>query len=172
VDRTRTFTWDDPIPLRHRAEGLSGLELLQLVIANNTPPPPMARLMDIKLVEVAQGRAVFDALPQEFHYNPLGSVHGGFGATLLDSAMGCAVHTTLNSGDLYTTLEFKINFLRPLTIETGPVRGIGTVINATRTTAVAEGRIEDASGQLYAFATTTCAIRRAGTAERPGPPQL
>ena len=85
----------------------------------------MAMLMDIRLTEVEKGRAVFTGTPQEFHYNPLGTVHGGYGATLLDSAMGCAVHSTLEAGDIYTTLEFKINFLRALTHETGVVRGIG-----------------------------------------------
>lgn len=150
--------------MRRRAAELSGLELLQRAINGEFPPPPIARLMDIRLAEIARGRAVFSGTPQEFHYNPLGSVHGGYAATLLDSAMGCAVHSTLDPGDIYTTLEFKINFLRALTHETGEVRGIGTVINATRTTALAEGRIEDAAGKLYAFATTTCLIRRAGTA--------
>lgn len=87
-------------------------------------------------------------------------MHGGFGATLLDSAMGCAVHSTLAPGDIYTTLEFKINFLRALTHDTGEVRGIGTVIHETRTTALAEGRIVNGEGKLFAFATTTCVIRR------------
>jgi uncharacterized protein (TIGR00369 family) len=164
VDRKRTFEWDDPTPFWHRAEGKSGLDLLQLAIAGELPPPPMAQLMDIRLIEVTKGRAIFIATPQEFHYNPLGTVHGGFGATMLDSTMGCAVHSTLGPGDIYTTLEFKINFLRALTHETGEVRAIGTVINETRTTALAEGRIEDARGKLYAFATSTCVIRRAGTA--------
>ena len=159
------MSWDEPIPLRERAAHLAGLELLQRSIAGEFPPPPIAMLMDIRLTEVARGRAVFTGTPQEFHYNPLGSVHGGYGATLLDSAMGCAVHSTLEAGDIYTTLEFKINFLRAMTHETGPIRGVGTVINETRTTALAEGRIEDAAGKLYAFATTTCVIRRrAGTA--------
>jgi uncharacterized protein (TIGR00369 family) len=160
VKRERTFSWEEPIPLRHRLEGKSGLELLQRTVAGEFPPPPIAMLMDIRLTEVERGRAVFSGIPQEFHYNPLGSVHGGYGATLLDSAMGCAVHSTLDPGDIYTTLEFKINFLRALTHETGTVRGIGTVIAATRTTALAEGRIEDGEGRLYAFATTTCVIRR------------
>jgi uncharacterized protein (TIGR00369 family) len=160
VDRKRTFEWHDPTPFWHRAEGRSGLELLQLAIAGKLPPPPMAVLMDIQLTEVARGRAVFSGTPQEFHYNPLGSVHGGYGATMLDSAMGCAVHSTLGPGDIYTTLEFKINFLRALTHATGVVRGIGLVINETRTTALAEGSIEDGEGKLYAFATTTCVIRR------------
>ena len=133
-----------------------------MVINGELPPPPMAQLMDIRLVDVEKGKAVFRGTPQEFHYNPLGSVHGGYGATLLDSAMGCAVHSVLEAGDTYTTLEFKINFLRALTHETGEVRGIGTIVHAGRTTAIAEGKVEDASGKLYAFATTTCQINRAG----------
>jgi len=150
--------------MRQHGVQLSGLELLQRAIAGEYPPPPIAKLMDIRLTQIEKGKAIFTGTPQEFHYNPLGAVHGGYGATLLDSAMGCAVHSTLDPGDIYTTLEFKINFMRALTHETGEVRGIGTVINVTRTTAVAEGRIEDASGKLYAFATTTCVIRRAGPA--------
>ena len=150
--------------MRQHGVQLSGLELLQRAIAGEYPPPPIAKLMDIRLTQIEKGKAIFTGTPQEFHYNPLGTVHGGYGATLLDSAMGCAVHSTLDPGDIYTTLEFKINFMRALTHETGEVRGIGTVINVTRTTAVAEGRIEDASGKLYAFATTTCVIRRAGPA--------
>jgi uncharacterized protein (TIGR00369 family) len=164
VKRERLVTWDDPTPFWHRAEGKSGLELLQLAIAGEFPPPPMAMLMDIRLSDVARGHAVFRGTPQECHYNPLGSVHGGFGATLLDSAMGCAVHSTLAAGDIYTTLEFKINFLRALTHGSGEVRGIGKVISETRTTALAEGRIEDGEGRLYAFATTTCVIRRSQSA--------
>jgi uncharacterized protein (TIGR00369 family) len=161
VKRERTFEWDEPTPFRHRGEGMSGLELLQRAIAGEFPPPPMAMLMDIRLTTVEKGKATFTGTPQEFHYNPLGTVHGGYGATLLDSAMGCAVHSTLDPGDIYTTLEFKINFMRALTHETGEVKGIGTVISATRTTAVAEGRIVDGEGRIYAFATTTCVIRRA-----------
>ena len=88
-----------------------------MAIDGRLPPPPMAFLMDIRLIEVSKGRAVFRGNPQEFHYNTLGSVHGGYGATLLDSAMGCAVHSMLDAGDLYTTLEFKINFLRAMTID-------------------------------------------------------
>ena len=126
VTRSRTFDWDEPTAFWHRAEGKSGLELLRMAIAGEFPQPPMARLMDIRLIQVDAGHAVFTGTPQEFHYNPLGTVHGGFGATLLDSAMGCAVHTTLAPGDVYTTLEFKINFIRALTHDKGEVRGIGT----------------------------------------------
>lgn len=160
MKRERTHTWHDPTPRTDRVATLTGLEVLQQIIGGELPQPPMAHLMGIRLVEVERGRAVFASTPGEFHYNPLGSVHGGFGATLLDSATGCAVHSTLEAGDAYTTLELKINFLRPLTHATGEVRGVATVIHAGRTTALAEGRIEDAAGKLYAFATSTCLIRR------------
>ena len=160
MNRERTHSWDDPAPLWERASALSGLEALRLMISGELPQPPMARLMDIRLIEVENGKAVFGSTPGEYHYNPLGSVHGGFGATLLDSAMGCAVHSTLSAGDAYTTLELKINFLRPLTHATGLVRGTGTIVHAGRTTALAEGKIEDAAGKIYAFATSTCLIRR------------
>jgi uncharacterized protein (TIGR00369 family) len=161
--RERTHTWDDPAPLHDVMRTLPGLESLQRVIRGELPPPPMARLMDLRLIEVGDGRAVFVSTPSEFHYNPLGVAHGGFAATLLDSAMGCAVHTTLQAGDVYTTIEFKINFLRPLTTMAGEVRGVGTVLNASRTTALAEGRLETPDGKLYGYATCTCLIRRSGT---------
>ncbi len=160
MKRERTFTWDDPASLWDDAAALSGVERLQMVVDGKLPAPPMARLMDIRIVEVSNGRAVFAGTPTEYHYNPIGVVHGGFGATILDSAMGCAVHSTLKAGDRYTTLELKINFLRPLSSSTGAVRGVATVVHAGRTTALAEGRLEDASGQIYAFATSTCLIRR------------
>lgn len=160
MPRERTFSWDDPSPISEAIAQLSGIDCLRRLIAGELPPPPMARLMDIRLVEVAAGRAVFESTPSEFHYNPQGIVHGGFGGTLLDSAMGCAVHTVLDAGDVYTTLEFKINFLRPITAASGLLRGVGTVIHAGRTTAVAEGRIEGPDGKLYGMATCTCLIRR------------
>ena len=155
MKRQRTFEWDEATAFWHRAEGKSGLELLRMAIAGALPPPPMAKLMDIRLTQIEKGKAIFTGTPQEFHYNPLGTVHGGYGATLLDSAMGCAVHSTLGPGDIYTTLEFKINFTRPLTHESGEVRGLGKVINETRTTALAEGKIVDGEGRMYAFAKAT-----------------
>jgi uncharacterized protein (TIGR00369 family) len=160
MKRERTFTWEDPATLWNDAAALSGVERLQMVVDGKLPAPPMARLMDIRIVEVADGRAVFAGTPSEYHYNPIGVVHGGFGATILDSAMGCAVHSTLAAGDAYTTLELKINFLRPLKATTGEVRGIATVVHAGRTTALAEARLEDAGGKIHAFATSTCLIRR------------
>lgn len=161
MHRERHVTWEDPAPLNEASRTRSGLECLREIIAGRLPAPPMARLMDIRLTGVEAGRAVFVATPGESQYNPHGVVHGGFGATLLDSAMGCAVYTTLEAGDLYTTLELKINFLKPLSAAAGEVRGIGTLVHASRTVAFAEGRIEGRDGTLYGFATTTCLIRRA-----------
>jgi uncharacterized protein (TIGR00369 family) len=159
-ERTRTFSWDDPLAMARAIAELSGLDRMRQIIAGTLPPPPIARLMDIRLVDASEGRVVFEGTPAEFHYNPIGVVHGGFAATLLDSAMGCAVHTKLAARVGYTTLELKVNFVRAITLATGPVRGIGTVIHAGRTTALAEGRLESADGTLLAHATTTCLILR------------
>ena len=101
---------------------------------------------------------VFAVTPAEFHYNPAGHVHGGFAATVLDSAMGCAVYSTVDVGWTYTTIEIKVNYLKPITVQTGPLRGTGTLLHRGRRTAMAEGRLEDASGRLLAHATTTCLI--------------
>ena len=159
--RTRTVSWQDPsIPLKARRTQ-SGLSYLQQVIAGIYPAPPIAHLMDLRLAEVERGRVVFETTPAEFHYNPLGSAHGGLAATLLDSAMGCAVHTCLEAGDLYTTIELKLNYLKPLTIDTGLVRGIATIVHVSRTIALAESRLLDRHDAIYAFATSTCVIRRA-----------
>jgi uncharacterized protein (TIGR00369 family) len=112
----------------------------------------------MKLAEVDEGRVVWELVPAEQHYNPIGVAHAGIAATLLDSAMACAVHSTLAQGKGYTTLEFKINLVRALTLNTGPIRAIARVVHGGKSTATAEGRLEDASGALYAHATTTCII--------------
>jgi uncharacterized protein (TIGR00369 family) len=156
--RTRTVSWADPAEHAWRASSGPGLDILQKVAAGQLPSSPMASLMGYDLVEVAEGRAVFSCTPAEFHYNPAGHVHGGFAATVLDSAMGCAVYSTVETGSTYTTVELKVNYLRPITVATGPVRGIGTVLHRGRRTAMAEGRLEDAAGRLLAHATTTCLI--------------
>jgi len=128
------------------------------VLAGALVPSPMASLLGYDLVEVGEGRAVFAVTPAEFHYNPAGHVHGGFAATVLDSAMGCAVYSLVDLGETYTTLELKVNYLKPITVASGPLRGIGTVLHRGRRTAMAEGRLEDAAGKLLAHATTTCLI--------------
>ena len=158
--RTRTITWADPRALAEAGRGLSGLEYLQKIVAGELPPPPIGALMNFGLAELGEGQAVFTVAPAEYHYNPIGVVHGGLAATLLDSAMGCAVHTTLPAGVGYTTLEIKVNYVRPLTVETGEVRCEARVIHVGGRTATAEGRVLDGEGRLYAHATTTCLIFR------------
>ncbi|HEX8852033.1 MAG TPA: PaaI family thioesterase [Pyrinomonadaceae bacterium] len=158
--RTRTFSWEDPHVLAEAAQGLSGLEFLRKVVAGELPRPPISALLNFGIAELEEGRAVFTAEPAEYHYNPIGVVHGGLAATLLDSAMGCAVHSMLPAGAGYTTLEIKVNYLRALTAETGEVRCEGRVIHVGRRSATAEGKVTDAAGKLYAHATTTCIIFR------------
>jgi uncharacterized protein (TIGR00369 family) len=158
--RTRTISWEDPHAMALAGRGLSGLEYLQKIVAGELPRPPIGALMNFQIAELSEGRAVFTVEPAEYHYNPIGVVHGGLAATLLDSAMGCAVHSTLPAGVSYTTLEIKVNYLRAMTSETGLVRCEAQVIHVGGRTATAEGRVIDASGKLYAHATTTCMIFR------------
>jgi len=159
-DRTRTVTWEDPQALAKAAEGLSGLEFLQKIIAGELPPPPIGVLMNFRIAELSEGHAVFVVDPAEYHYNPIGVVHGGVAATLLDSAMGCAVHSTLPAGARYTTLEIKVNYLRPMSARTGEVRCEANIIHIGGRTAVAEGKVVDSQGKIYAHGTTTCIILR------------
>jgi uncharacterized protein (TIGR00369 family) len=140
------------------AAGMSGLELLRGMIAGRFPGPPILQLIGFDLLEVSEGRAVFGGTPRFEHYNPLGTVHGGYAATLLDSCMGCAVHTTLPKATGYTTLEFKVNLVRAITADTGPVRAEGKVISSGRRIATAEGRLTDAKDRVLAHATTTCLV--------------
>ena len=139
---------------------LSGLEFIAALADGRFPRPPIATLLDFRPVEVERGRVVFAATPGEQHLNPLGAVHGGYVATLLDSCMGCAIHTELGPGQSYTTLELKVNFVRRVTPDTGPVRAEGEVIHVGSQVATAEDRLVDASGRLLAHATTTCLIFR------------
>jgi uncharacterized protein (TIGR00369 family) len=136
----------------------SGLELLQRVVDGHYPAPSMAGRLNFALTEVAEGRAVFRGLPGENHLNPLGSVHGGWAAAILDSALGCAVHTMLARGEAYTTAEFKVNLTRPITPRTGEVVCEGRVIHRGRTLAVSEATLKDGNGKLLAFGTETCSI--------------
>lgn len=155
--RARLRPADAPRPSL-RIAGLSGMETLQAIFAGELPPPPMGETLDFVPIHMAPGLAVFQGRPQRRHYNPLGTVHGGWFATLLDSAVGCAVHTTLPAGHGYTTLELKINMIRALTDKVPLVRAEGKVIHAGRQVATAEGRIVGPDGKLYAHATTTCMV--------------
>lgn len=147
----------DVLPVEALRE-YSGLELFQKMLRGELPPPPIAQTLDFSLVEAEKGRVVFQGHPSRALYNPIGSVHGGYHATLLDSCVACAVQSTLEAGQGYTTIELKVNYLRALTDQVGPVRAEGKVIQVGRQIGTAEGRLYDASGRLYAHATTTCLI--------------
>jgi len=164
TERELTVSWSDPAALAQAGMGMSGLEYMRALAAGELPAPPIARLMGFDLVKVIEeGRAVFACTPGEQHFNPIGVVHGGLAMTLLDSAMGCAVHTTLPAGMAYTSLEVKVNFVRPITATTGPVQAEGTVVHRGSRVATAEGRlVAEASGKLLAHASTTCMVMPLG----------
>ncbi len=138
--------------------GKTGLEVMHAMLAGEIPFPHIADTLDFSLIEVAAGRAVFQGTPQLKHYNPLGTVHGGWYATLLDSALGCAVHTLMPAGRAYTTAELSVNIVRAASHKTGPLRAIGTVIHCGRQLATAEARIVGPDDKIYAHATTTCLV--------------
>lgn len=135
-----------------------GLAFLTDMAEGRVPQAPMCATLGFRLTEVADGFAVFEALPEFRHYNPIGTVHGGFAATLLDSALGCAIFSTMAKGETWTTLELKLNLVRPISKDTGPVRAEGRIIHRGRTLATSEGTVKDRAGKLYAHATTTCMI--------------
>ena len=144
--------------LMQTRRAISGLEFFRRMRDGTLPPPPMITLLGLTLTEVDEGRVVFTATATEAVYNGLGIAHGGFAATLLDSALGCAINTTQPAGRMFTTLELKINYTRPLTREVGEVRCEAHVIHIGTRTATAEARIVDADGRVYAHATTTCIV--------------
>ncbi|WP_211461918.1 PaaI family thioesterase [Collimonas silvisoli] len=136
----------------------SGAEFLQRILNGELPVAPIAQTLDFTLIEAEPGRVVFQGTPDMRHYNPIGSVHGGYFCTLLDSALGCVVQSMLPKGSGYTTLELKVNLIRALTDKTGPVRAIGKVIQVGGRVGVAEANIVDVDGKIYAHATTTCLV--------------
>jgi uncharacterized protein (TIGR00369 family) len=138
--------------------GRTGLHVMQALLAGELPPPPISRTLDFMLVEAAEGRAVFQGRPGAQFLNPMGGMHGGWYATLLDSAVGCAVHTAMPAGRGYTTLELKLDIVRAVGVDVPLVRAEAQVIHVGRQTATAEGRLVDADGRLYAHATTTCLV--------------
>lgn len=133
-------------------------EFFEGIARGELPCPPIGELMDFIPIEWSPGTFIFQGTPNKSHYNPLGSVHGGYAATLLDSAMGCSIHTLLQKGQGYTTLDLRISYVRGMNEATGPIRAEGKVVHLGRSTALAEGRIVDASGRLYATGTTTCMV--------------
>ena len=139
---------------------MSGLEYMRKIMTGELPPSGMVQLLGMKLVEVSEGRAVFTVQPDERHYNGLGIAHGGLAATLLDSALGCAINAMMPAGKVFTTLEMKINYVRPITRERGELRCEAKMIHVGGRVATAEGRITDEDGKLYAHGTATCMLFR------------
>lgn len=160
--RSLEVSWQDPQTLAEAGRKMSGIDFLRAICEGRLPAPPIAELLGFRLVEVDTGHAVFEVLPGEQHYNPIGVVHGGLAMTLLDSAMGCAVQTQMPAGGGYTTLEAKTNLVRAITSQTGLLRAVGKVIHAGKRVATAEGRLLDGAGKLYAHATTTCIVLSQG----------
>jgi uncharacterized protein (TIGR00369 family) len=159
--RTRSFSWEDPRASAAAALELSGLEGMKAIIAGKLAPPPLARVLDFAIIEAEPGRALFALEPTEWMYNPLGTVHGGVAATLLDSCMGCAVHTTLGAGVGYTTTDLQVRYVRAMDEGTGRVLAEGRVVHAGRRTATAEGRLfVESDERLIAHGTTGCVILR------------
>jgi uncharacterized protein (TIGR00369 family) len=158
MERTMTAEAGYGVVPIEEARALDGLTLFKGLMEGRFPAPPIAKVLGFTVEEVELGRVVFGYTPVADHYNPLGTVHGGVAATLLDSVMGCSVHTTLKAGTAYTTVEIKVNYVRAMTDKTGPVRVEGKVINVGSRIATAEGRLYDGAGKLLAHGTTTCLI--------------
>jgi uncharacterized protein (TIGR00369 family) len=160
MKRTKTIKWQDPMESIDLLQKMSGLDYLQAINTGKIPYPPLANTLDFKAPHVETGKAIFSFQPQEFHYNPLGTVHGGVISAILDSAMGCALHTLLPAGTGYITVELKVNFLKAITIQSGELRAIGNIIHVGSRTALTEGKLIDDNDTIYAFATSTCLIMK------------
>jgi uncharacterized protein (TIGR00369 family) len=156
--RSRTYEWEDPMPNAQVAMTMAGLDYMKKMLAGEIPQPPIAKTLGFQLVHVEHGFAIFEGEPQEWHYNPIGVVHGGLAATLLDSALGCCVHTSLPQGVAYTTTQLNVNLVRAITKDTGKIRCEGRVLHGGKQLATAEASIKDMNGKLYAHGTTTCLV--------------
>jgi uncharacterized protein (TIGR00369 family) len=158
--RSRIINWQDPMIGANAMKKISGMEYLSGMVSGEIPPPPIAQLIGARMVKVDSGYAVFEFKPEEYHYNPIGSVHGGVASTVLDSAMACALHSTLPTGSSFTMLELKVNFIRAISMQTGLMRCEGRVIHAGNRIATAKAEVTDENGKLYCHATSTCMIFR------------
>jgi uncharacterized protein (TIGR00369 family) len=159
--RTRAFSWEDPALTAMAGASLSGLEYMRALAEGALAAPPIARMLGFEVVEVGEGRALFALEPAEWMYNPIGSVHGGVAATLLDTCMGCAVQTMLEAGTTYTTADLQVRYVRGMRADTGRVLAEGRVVHCGRRTATAEGPLRvEADGALIAHASTGCVILR------------
>lgn len=158
--RERSYAWGDPLATATFGAGLSGMEFFAALVEGRVPAPPIMNTLDFSGFSYEEGRVTVRLTPQEFHYNPLGAVHGGVFAALLDTACGCAVHSKLPAGVFYTSLDLSVKFLRPVSLATGPITAEGSVLHLGRRTALAEARIVDESGKIYATANSSCLIMR------------
>lgn len=156
-NETRAPSWFGLLP-RDELASLPGLAVLQGMLAGKYPMPPIQKDGGFTLCEIAPGRAIFTGTPQQRFYNPISTVHAGWTTTVLDSAMACAVWSTLEAGLAFTTMEFKVSLVRPVTVETGDVRAEASLLSRGKRAATAEARMTDAAGKLLAHATTTCII--------------
>jgi uncharacterized protein (TIGR00369 family) len=159
TSRSRTLIWQDPVPTAAAGATMTGMEYMAAIVEGRMPPPPIAVTMRMRPIEIGEGRAIFEGRPGEEHYNPIGVVHGGYAATLLDSALGCAVHTTLEAGVGYTSLGLETKYVRPITRDTGRVLCEASVLYRGRRQATSEATLKAAdSGKLLAHGSATCMI--------------
>jgi uncharacterized protein (TIGR00369 family) len=158
MERTKTIAWQDPLKATSQISKMPGLDYLQAIRNGKTAHPPLLHTLEFAIDSIQKGEAIFSFLPQEFHYNTLGTVHGGVISAILDSAMGCSLHSLLPAGTGYTTLELKVNFLKAVTTRTGKLRAIGRVIHAGSRTALVEAQLTSDDNTIYAHATSTCLI--------------
>ncbi len=158
IDRSRTVAWEDPLIGAALSRQMAGLDYLNALVDGSIPPPPIVELMRMTAVSAEVGKVTFTCDPDESMYNPIGTVHGGLVCTLLDSVLGCAVHTTLPVGQAYTSLEIKINYLRPVMADTGRLTAVGIVTKPGSRAAFAEGTVHDAAGKLLATASSTLLV--------------
>jgi uncharacterized protein (TIGR00369 family) len=158
TERTRTYTWSDTSVTLAALPGMSGIELLSAIGRGELPLPPVLRTLGMEPVDVGEGWIRFGMVPHEMHYNPIGTVHGGVLATMLDSAAGCAVHSVLPAGMGYTSMDLTTKYLRPVTVATGRIIATGTVLSRGSRTALAEARLTDSQDHLLAHATSSCLI--------------
>jgi uncharacterized protein (TIGR00369 family) len=159
LTRSRTIEWSDPVATAAAGAEMAGLDYMRALVAGELPPAPIAVTMNMRPTELEEGRVVFAGQPGEEHYNPIGVVHGGYAATILDSVLGCAVHTTLPAGVAYTSLGLEVKYVRPITRDTGRVLAEGVVLHRGRRQATAEARLtSEDTGKLLATGTSTLMI--------------
>ncbi|MFD2033772.1 PaaI family thioesterase [Belliella marina] len=158
TNRKRTYEWMNPLETADKAKTMSGFDFLNSISKGETPLPPIAETLEFHPLSVEIGRVVFEFEAKEYHYNPIGSVHGGVISTVLDTVMGCTVHSMLPQGVIYTTLELKINFIKAVTIKNGKMKAEARIIHLGKNTALVEADLRDEQGHVYAHGVSTCMI--------------